>query len=258
MTQPILVTGATGTLGRAVVAQLTGAGHAVRIASRRPAPNKPGPQWATVDYHSGAGLSDAVDNVAAIIHCAGEYRHINVDRRLIDAARGAGGAHLVYISIVGADRIPLGYYRVKLAVERLIEESALPWSILRTTQFHDFIPRLWDPLARLPVVPVPSGVRIQPIDVRDVAARLVDLAVGDPAGRVPDLGGPEIHPIEQAVRAYLTASGRRRAILPVAIPGKTIRAAKAGGNLTPDRADGRISYAQFLADRYAGTVGATP
>ena len=145
MTQPILVTGATGTLGRAAVARLVGAGHTVRIASRRPAPNTTGPQWATVDYHSGAGLIDAVENIAAIIHCAGEYRHINVDRRLVDAARAVGGLHLVYISIVGADRIPLGYYRAGLAVERLIAESALPFSIPRTTQFRRLHPPTMGP-----------------------------------------------------------------------------------------------------------------
>lgn len=252
MTRPVLVTGGTGTLGRAVVARLMEAGQAVRIASRRPAPDsKTGPQWATVDYRTGSGLAGAVDNVAAIIHCAGEIRHVDVDRRLVDAARAAGGPHLVYISIVGVDRIPLGYYRVKLAVERLIEDSGLPWSVLRTTQFHDFIPRLWGPLTRLPVVPVPSDVRIQPVDVRDVAAHLVELAMGQPAGRVPDVGGPEIHPFADAVRAYLRARRRRRAVLPAAFPGKTMRAYRAGGNLVPDRAVGRITYAQFLAKRYA-------
>ena len=189
MTQPILVTGATGTLGRAVVARLVGAGHTVRIASRRPAPNTTGPQWATVDYHSGAGLIDAVENIAAIIHCAGEYRHINVDRRLVDAARRRGpasGLHLDRRRRPHSTRLLSG----RLAVERLIAESALPFSILAyhpvsTTSSPDY----GTPWPSLPVVPVPSGVRIQPIDVRDVAARLA-LRSGPLLAGFPTLAAP--------------------------------------------------------------------
>jgi len=257
--QPVLVTGGTGTLGRAVVARPTETGHAVRIASRRPGPSTAETQWATVDYRSGAGLTEAVTDVAAIIHCASELRHNNVDRRLIDAARTAGRPPLVYISIVGVDRIPFGYYRIKLAAERLVEESGLPFSILRSTQFHDFVPRVWGSLAKLPVVPVPSGVRIQPVDARDVAARLVELTLGEPGGRVADLGGPEILPLDHAVRAFLEVSGRRRAVLPLAMPGQTVHAVRAGSNLAPDHADGRITYAEYLSDRYGGgTIGASP
>ena len=74
-------------------------------------------------------------------------------------------AHLVYISIVGIDRVPLGYYRTKLAVERLIEESGLGWTVLRTTQFHDLVLRIMEASAKLPVMVLPAGVSDQPIEV---------------------------------------------------------------------------------------------
>jgi uncharacterized protein YbjT (DUF2867 family) len=96
----------------------------------------------------------------------------------------------VYVSIVGVDRIPYGYYRAKLATETVVEESGLPWTILRATQFHDLIRRIAGVLAKSPVVPVPAGVRFQPVDVHEVAARVVELATGTPAGRVDDMGGP--------------------------------------------------------------------
>ena len=246
MTRPVLVTGGTGTLGRAVVARLGELGHPVRIASRRPGRDH---TTVAVDYRSGNGLAEALDGVSAIVHCAGEYRRNDVDRRLIEAALAAGRPHLVYISIVGVDRIPLGYYRVKLAAERLIERSGLPWSVLRTTQFHDFVPQYWGPMMRLPVVPVPAGMRLQPIDVRDVAARLVELATTGPAGRVPDIGGPDIQAFADVVRAYLRARDRRRIVLPIAFPGRTMRAFRSGANLVPEAAVGKITYAQYLAER---------
>jgi uncharacterized protein YbjT (DUF2867 family) len=230
-----------------VVARLVELDHPVRIASRSPGRDH---TTKTVDYRTGAGLAEALDGVSAIVHCAGEYRRNDVDRRLIEAARAAGGPHLVYISIVGIDRIPLGYYRVKLAAERLIEQSGLPWSVLRTTQFHDFVPQYWGPLTSLPVVPVPAGARLQPIDVREVATRLVELATTGPSGRVPDIGGPDIEPFKDCVLAYLRARGRRRIVLPIAFPGRIMRGFRAGANLVPDAAVGRITYAQYLAERY--------
>lgn len=247
----VLVTGGTGTLGRAVVALLLDGGHEVRIASRRPRPSgKPRPYvWMTVDYPSGTGLAGAIGGVNAIVHCAGDLRG-DVDRQLVAAARGAGGPHLVHISIVGVDRVPLGFYRNRLAAERVIENSGLPWTILRSTQFHDLIRFLLALLARPPVMLVPD-FSFQPIDVREVAGRLVELATGAPAGRVPDIGGPEARHTSELARTYLQSVGRRRMVLPVRLPGKIFRGYQQGGHLTPDRAVGRITFEEYLAEHPA-------
>lgn len=93
----------------------------------------------------------------------------------------------MHISIVGVDRVPLDFCRSRLAAEWVIENSGLPWTILRTTQFHDLIRFLLAALARLPVMFVPD-FSFQPIDVREVAGRLVEIATGAPAGHVPDTG----------------------------------------------------------------------
>lgn len=152
------------------------------------------------------------------------------------------------------DRVPLRYYRTKLAVERLIEDSGLGWTVLRTTQFHDLVLRLIKAGARSPVLPVPSGVRVQPVEVREVAARLAELASGPPAGRVPDLGGPEVLTARDLVRATLEAGGRRRLVVPVWLPGKSVAALRRGGNLARERAEGRRSYGEFLGERVGGGV----
>jgi uncharacterized protein YbjT (DUF2867 family) len=109
-------------------------------------------------------------------------------------------------------------------------------------------------MAMLPVIPVPSGFRFQPVDAGEVAARLVELAVGTPAGLVPDMGGPRVYAMADLVRGYLRASGKRRPILPVRVPGKAARALREGANLTPDRAVGHRTWEEFLA-AHVGSPG---
>jgi uncharacterized protein YbjT (DUF2867 family) len=255
LTETILVTGATGTLGRAVVGRLRAAGHGVRMLSRRERPTgvPDGVGWVTGDLTTGTGLADAVHDVTSVVHCASDTRAPRHDiegiDRLIAAARAGGAPHLVYISIVGVDRIPLGYYRTKLAVEQRVQEAGLPWTILRTTQFHDLVLSILRLLARLPVMPLPAGVGCQPVDVHEVADRLVGLAEGAPAGRVPDLGGPQVRTFVDLARAYLRAGGRRRPLLPVVLPGKTFAGLRQGAHLTPGHADGRLTFEDFLSER---------
>jgi uncharacterized protein YbjT (DUF2867 family) len=244
----ILVTGGTGTLGRLVTERLRGDGHEVRVLSRHAQP------YAVDLREGGGGLDAALDGVDTVVHCATSPR--GGDERaatnLIAAARRAGVAHLVYISIVGVDRVPFGYYRSKLAVERLVEESGLGWTVLRATQFHDLVAQVFQVLAKAPVVLVPARVRDQPVEVAEVADRLAELATGAPAGRVADLGGPEVRTFESLARAYLDATGRRRAVVKVPLAGKAYRGFRTGGHLAPGRAVGKRTFEEYLAMRFGG------
>ncbi|MFE1840782.1 SDR family oxidoreductase [Streptomyces sviceus] len=238
----ILVTGGTGTLGRLVTERLTADGHEVRVLSRH------SPRYPVDLREGGPGLDAAVAGVSAIVHCATTQRggDERSARNLLDAARRAGTGHLVYISIVGVDRVPFPYYRTKLAVERMIEESGVGWTILRTTQFHDLLVTLIRGLARLPVVFVPAGVRDQPVEVAEVAARLAELATGAPAGRVADMGGPQVRTLADLARACLRAAGRKRPVVGVRLFGKAYRAFRAGGHLAPERAVGKGTFEDYL------------
>jgi uncharacterized protein YbjT (DUF2867 family) len=244
----ILVTGGTGTLGRCVTERLRADGHEVRVLSRHTRPY-------AVDLRvGGSGLDAALAGVATVVHCASSPRggDEKAAEHLIAAARRAGVGHLVYISIVGVDRVPLGYYRTKLAVERHIEASGLGWTILRTTQFHDLVVSVLAGLAKAPVVLVPAGVPDQPVEVSEVADRLAGLALAGPAGRVADMGGPEVRTLDSLARSYLRATGRRRAVAQVPLFGRTCRAARAGGLLTPEQAVGRRTFEEYLGRRFGG------
>ncbi|MGW9450598.1 SDR family oxidoreductase [Streptomyces sp. NPDC055632] len=240
----ILVTGGTGTLGRLVAERLREDGAEVRVLSRHARPY-------AVDLREGTGLDAAVEGVDTVVHCASTPRggDDRAARHLIEASRRAGVRHLVYISIVGVDRVPLGYYRTKLAVEKMIEGSGLGWTVLRTTQFHDLVVEFLRNAARVPVVPLPAGVSDQPIEVAEVAARLAELAAGEPAGRVPDMGGPEVRTLAELARTYLNAIGQHRRLLNVPLAGKAYRGFRAGGHLTPERAVGKVTFEEFLAKR---------
>ncbi|HEY9615970.1 MAG TPA: hypothetical protein V6C64_03975, partial [Microcoleaceae cyanobacterium] len=155
--------------------------------------------------------------------------------------------HIVYVSIVGVDRNPYPYYAMKLEVEQMIEQAAIPWSILRATQFHEFILTLIQALDRLPVMLIPKGFLLQPIQASEVADRLVELALAAPAGRVSDMGGPEIRTAAELARAYFKATGRRRSVVEVPIPGKIAQAFRTGAQLCPDQKYGKVGWELFLS-----------
>ena len=258
MTSTILVTGGTGTLGRHVVPRLRAAGCEVRVLSRSPHEAADGVEYVTGDLLKDEGIEAAVAGAGVIVHCAGGRKDDDVaTRNLVRAAARAGRPHLVFISVVGADRIPVvgaadrmmfGYFGYKLAAERVVAESGLPWTTLRATQFHDLSLVVAEQMAKLPVIPVP-GVRFQPVDSDEVAGRLVELALGAPAGLVPDMAGPRVSSMADLLRGYLRARGKRRPMVPVWLPGRAARAVRAGANLAPARAVGQRTWEQFLADQ---------
>ncbi|MGW1770717.1 SDR family oxidoreductase [Streptomyces sp. NPDC002104] len=252
----IMVTGATGMLGREVLERVRRTGRPVRALTRRTAlPEDPGVDWCTGDLTTGAGLDAALAGVVTVIHCASDIRHHKNDlpglRHLVEAGKRAGVEHVVNISIVGVDRIPYPYYRVKLEGERLLAGSGIGWTTLRATQFPGLLDLALGALSKLPVVLVPSGTDCQPVDAGEVADRLVELALGAPAGRVPDVAGPAVHPAGRLARDWLRAAGKRRAVLPVRIPGKVGAAWRAGHLTAPANAVGVRTWEQYLAERVA-------
>jgi uncharacterized protein YbjT (DUF2867 family) len=96
---------------------------------------------------------------------------------------------------------------------------------------------------------VPSGVRFQPVDTGEVAARLVELSLAEPAGLVPDIAGPRVYEMNDLIRSYLEATGKRRLLMPARLPGKAARAMRDGAALAPDRAVGQRTWEDFLVER---------
>jgi uncharacterized protein YbjT (DUF2867 family) len=253
----VFVTGATGTLGRAVVRSLLASGHHARALSRRERAAIPdGAQLVTGDLAHGVRLAEALAGAGAIIHCATDSHHaqatdVDGTRRLL-AEAPATAPHLIYPSIVGIDDSPFGYYQAKRAVETLIEQGPLPWSILRATQFHDLVAQLIESCARSDdEIIIPAGLRFQSVDVEEAAARLVTLVATGPAGRIADLAGPEVLTFDEMAATYLRIRGRAAGIRRAALAGALYDVFRSGVNLTPTGARGVVTWDVWLRRRFS-------
>jgi uncharacterized protein YbjT (DUF2867 family) len=251
MARAVLVTGATGTLGRKVVGAATAAGHHVRAMSRRSHVGYTGVHWAEGDLLANTGVDAAVEGTDVIVHCATQgtgNKDVRSTQNLVAAARKAGVAHIIYVSIVGIDQIPMGYYKTKLRAEHALESSGVGHTVLRATQFHDLIKVIFSVQRYSPLLWTLRGVRFQPIDTRDVTTRLVELIDCEPAGRVADIGGPAVHTHAELARMYLAARSGRRPVVQMPVPGPIGAGFRAGANLVPDNPIGTIGFADYLAE----------
>jgi uncharacterized protein YbjT (DUF2867 family) len=250
----IAVIGGSGTLGSHVVGELRARGHDVRAPSRRAAQFR-------IDLTTGEGLEHAVDGCEVVVDASnnssprGAARTlVEGSRRLLAAEQAAGVRHHVCVSIVGCDRVPLGYYRVKVEQEGVTETGAVPWSIVRATQFHELIATAFSAAARLHVLPM-AAARLQTVAARQAADAVADVAEGGPLGRKLEVAGPEVCEARELARLWRLHAPGRVLALPLPLPGKLGRALRQGG-LTTETPDvrGTLTFADWLAGDATATT----
>jgi uncharacterized protein YbjT (DUF2867 family) len=249
----IVVAGASGSLGRQVVAAVRAAGHEPVSISR----------GAGADLTTGTGLTEALQGASAVIDASATSStsakasigfFTTVTRNLLDAERAAGVTHHVAISIIGTARVNANYYAGKAAQEAILQAEPGGWSLLRTTQFHEFAKQLVGHGKVGPFQVAPT-MRSQPIAAAEVAAELVAIASGDPRGIEPDLAGPREEKMADLVRRYLFATGKRRPVIEISIPGAWGRAMR-DGSLLPEAGTrlGRQTFEEWLATQTADPI----
>lgn len=260
----VLVTGGAGELGSELVPRLVKAGHTVRVMSRRPrlatTPNNI--EWAQADLESGTGLQEAVSDVEIIVNSAsssgkapGPARTHAVDvdgtRNLLELARNADVKHLIHVSIVGIERIPMGYYNEKVAAEAVVKTSGIPFTILRATQFHSLIDGRLQAIKNLLIAPIPVDYKFQTIETGEVAERLKEIAAQPPAGLLPDMGGPEVLSMREMAEAWLKVRNKRCLLLPLPGWDAVSNGFKNGYNTCPDHRDGKMTWEGWLKQKYS-------
>jgi len=201
------------------------------------------------DLSTGEGVAGAAAGAAWVLHAASDTRRRGRSdpeqtRHLLAAT--AEARHLLYVSIVGIDAIPFGYYRAKLACEREISAGRVPHTILRATQFHELLAHALLKVERLPVTPLPLDWRFQSVAAAEVATRAVELLEGEPVGRVPDFGGPEVLTVRELVESWRERRGRPRRVTNLRVPGRVSRCSREGRNTCPEHADGHQGWVDFV------------
>ncbi len=257
----ILVTGGTGNLGRHVASRLIEHGHSVRVLSNESHPSVPeGAEFVYGDLGSGQGIDEALASADTILHLATTWRSeqdtrlVDVEgtQKLLETAKAYGSPHFIYMSIVGVDQSQYFYYKAKYQAEMLVEKGGVPWTIQRSTQFHNFIVWLLQSLKADTdsEIVVPSGVHFQPIDIGEAADRLVSLVERGPSGRAPEIGGPQVLTIEQAAESYLRIRGINAQVRSEPLKSDIYDLFRSDAILTPRNKIGKITWEDFLISVY--------
>jgi len=256
----ILVTGGAGGLGREVVQRLCQTTHIVRVMSRASAPINLDQhiEWAQADVENGSGLAEAVTGIDIIINAMSlpaRPQQVDVEgtARLLKAANNAGVKHVLHVSIVGIDRIPTPYYQAKVAAEQVVIESGVPYSIWRATQFHSLLDNFLEPLRTSDSAPVfsrPPEAKYQLLDTGEAAEALLSHIDSPPAGRLPDVGGPQVLTLDTIAHMWLKAQGINREIKYLPEEPFIGEAFRQGYNTAPTNPYGKITWADFLKQRY--------
>jgi uncharacterized protein YbjT (DUF2867 family) len=238
----IVVIGGTGLIGSKLVEKLRKDGHEALAA----APNT------GVDTLTGEGLAEALEGAQVVVDVANapawddqavlDFFQTS-SRNLLAAETAAGVAHHVTLSVVGTDRLPeSGYFRAKLAQEEVVKSGAVPYTIVRATQFFEFIGRIADSSTDGDTVRL-SPALVQPEAADDVASTLADVAVGAPLNDTVELAGPEAFRLDELARRFLEAGDDRRQVT-ADVHARYFGAELDDGSLTPG--DGaRIASTRF-------------
>jgi uncharacterized protein YbjT (DUF2867 family) len=224
------IMGGTGTLGRKVAEELRARGHEVRVISRS------APEY-RVDLTTGAGLDDAVSGCDVVVDATNNSSKnasatlVDGTRRLLAAGQRAGVAHHVCVSVVGCERVPMGYFQVKAAQEVAVMEGPVPWTVVRATQFHEYLAAMLAAGARYRLLPVPPGLA-QPVASAEVARLVAEVAAGAPRRSRVEIAGPEVSGFRPLILTWRRAAGKRAVLVPLPLPGALGRALRDGAVTT--------------------------
>jgi uncharacterized protein YbjT (DUF2867 family) len=254
MVSKIFITGGTGNLGKSLSDLLASENIPFTIGSRN---NKSGAgNVAIIDLIQNQGLKEALQGKDIIFHLATDLKkETTITQNLLNAIGADPHVHLIYTSVVGTDKVPLAYYKQKLASEQAIKESGLRYTILRATQYHQFINQVISTFLKYPIGILPKKVVSQPIQTEIVASELYLLSLEQPLNKTYHIGGMETLTLEEMANDWLKQTGKKRWVLNLPVCGTLGKTLRDGSLTTPNKQSESISWKQWLTRYYANDAG---
>ncbi|NLG55474.1 MAG: NAD(P)H-binding protein [Rhodococcus sp.] len=255
-----LVVGGTGVAGREVAAELVKRGHHVRVLTRHGGTPYTDIEHVQGDISSGEGLTEALRGVDLLVDTcdakSAKQRSIFAEgaKNLLEAAAAEGVSRAVVLSIINVDKSTFPYYAAKAKQEQLYNRSPIETVVMRATQFHDFIPMIVSPTAKIGMLPALKGVQFQTIDTRDVAyaiANTLEDGDGTDSSEEPTpvtIGGPAVASSKELVRTWKSATGSKAVVVPVPMPGALGKFFRQGLNLIPENTYGTITFEEWARE----------
>lgn len=242
----ILVTGGTGTLGKVFTKILDERNAAYLILSRS---NQSGSKKIVVgDLLNNQGVAEALKEIDIIIHLATDFkRDVVMTQNLLNSIDKKSNVHLVYISIVGIDKVPFSYYKQKLASENAIKSSGISFTILRATQFHEFIYQIISTFLKFPIGFLPKRIVSQPIQIEIVANELLKISQQPAADKTLEIGGIKNMTLQQMATEWMQLTGKKKWVLNLPILGELGKAFYNGSLTTANRRKESITWKQWLS-----------
>lgn len=263
----ILITGGTGVLGTVLAQELKSQNADFVLASRHLSKTQSYAKdvvqeaaktnWRKLDLVKNEGVKQALEGIHTAVHLAsgfgkvhGQAEDIVAIKNLIDAAQKIDLQHLIFISIVGVDKVPLAYYQTKYQVEQYIKQQKVPFTILRVTQFHNFIEAQIQQMVRLPIGFVPKKLKSQPIQLEAAAKEITKLIKAGVQNEVLNIGGKEVLDFGTFAKTLLHYTKKSKPIVNVPIIGKFMHAL-AEGNLTCKEVSLKsCTWEEYLVKKY--------
>lgn len=257
----IVITGGSGVLGSALAKKLQEQNLDFLTVSRSRSKTNHYSQttkvldlpWQYADLRTSEGLDEALTGRDTVFHLASIPKQTNNDhpeiklmQNLLKASKNKGVRHLIYISIVGVDKIPLPYYRAKLEAEQILARSGVPYTILRATQFHPFLDAIMGLLLKWPVGLAPKKFKVQPISIEAVVQELIHIGEMEPQHKVLNIGGPEVLNFGEVAKLWQEYHDTSKPVINIPIIGKLMKTVANGGLLCDEKSFDSITWETYL------------
>lgn len=255
MNRKILITGANGDLGQHLIKILENEFPLILCTRRQKNKTAEGIEWRKFDLENPTSIS--MDGVKTIFHLASsiEKKSFKIDvegtKNLLEQALKNNVKHFIFISIVGVGRLPTKYFRIKNQVEHEIQQSGIPYTILRATQFFPFFEQEIIKYLRFPIAFLPSGILYQPIETSIVAKKMVEISLAGPLNSILEIGGPEVVNFGEAARILMESRSVSKPIVnvPLSLLGKLGKELKNGVLTTNESNQDSATWTEWLKNK---------